>query len=211
MKLGIIGSGNIGATAARLFAEAGHEVVISNSRGPETLAETVRVIGANVRAATVEEAADFGEIVLTAIPFGRFKSLPADALAGKIVIDAGNYYPDRDGVFAEIESGKITESELVARHLSKSTVVKAFNTIRADDLKTQGNKNLPLTDRRVVFVCGDDREAKKKVAALIKEIGFGAYDTGNLSGGGKAQAPGSSIYDRDLTVAEVEGVVVSSY
>src|SRR5215213_3697423 len=97
VKIGIIGAGNIGANAARLFAEAGHEVVISNSRGPETLSELVEEIGAGVRAVTLEEAADSGDVVLEAIPFGRFEELPADRLAGKIVIDASNYYPGRDG------------------------------------------------------------------------------------------------------------------
>ena len=102
MKIGIIGAGNIGATAARLFADAGHDVAISNSHGPETLSELVEDIGGLVQAATIDEAADFGDVVLEAIPFGRYEELPADRLAGKIVIDASNYYPGRDG---EIDLG----------------------------------------------------------------------------------------------------------
>lgn len=211
MKIGIIGAGNIGATAARAFAEAGHEVAIANSRSPETLDETVKEIGGNVMAMTAQDAAKFGEIVLAAIPFGEYKTLPVEELTGKIVIDAENYYPDRDGEFSEIDGGKITSSELVAEHLKDSKVIKAFNTIWSEHLKTQGDKNLPHKDRRVIFICGDDSDAKHKVAELIREIGFGAFDTGNLSEGGKTQAVGSAIYNRDLTVSEVEGVLYQSY
>lgn len=211
MKIGIIGAGNIGATAAKLFAGAGHEVAISNSRGAETLKDLTKEIGENVKPLRAEEAAKFGEVVLVAIPFKEYKTLPVEALANKIVIDAENYYPDRDGVFQEIEDGKITESELVAEHLKGSKIVKAFNTIWFEHLKTQGNKDLPKEERRVIFVCGDDADAKKKVSALIEEIGFGAFDTGNLSEGGKTQAVGSAIYNRDITVAEVDGVLYSSY
>jgi len=108
VRIGIIGSGNIGATAARLFAGAGHEVAISNSRGTETLKELVADLGPNVRAATVEEAAEFGEVMLEAIPFGRYKDLPVEPLAGKVVVDAANYYLQRDG---EIDLGGLTSSE----------------------------------------------------------------------------------------------------
>ncbi len=194
-----------------MFAEVGHEIAISNSRGAETLKDLTKEIGENVKPLEVEEAAEFGEVVLVAIPFKEYKTLPAAALANKIVIDAENYYPDRDGVFQEIEDGKITESELVAEHLKGSKIVKAFNTIWSEHLKTQGNKDLPKEERRVIFVCGDDADAKKKVSALIEEIGFGAFDTGNLSEGGKTQAVGSAVYNRDITVAEVDGVLYSSY
>ncbi len=211
MKIGIIGAGNIGGNAAILFAEAGHEIAIANSRGPETLTEEVEEIGENAKAVTVEEAADFGEIIFVSIPFGKYKELPADNFEGKIVIDSNNYYPDRDGEFAEIESNKVTSSELLAEHLKGAKIVKAFNTIWFEHLKTQGNNDLPVEERRVIFLCGDDAEAKKKVSALIEEIGFGVYDTGSLSEGGKTQAVGSGIYNRDLTVAEVESVLQAGY
>ena len=117
MKIGIIGSGNIGATTARLFAGAGHEVTIANSRGPESLTELVHDIGPQARAATVEDAARASDVVLVAIPLRACPDLPADAFAGKIVIDANNYYPQRDGEIAGLESGETTSSELLARHL----------------------------------------------------------------------------------------------
>ncbi len=211
MKIGIIGAGNIGGNAAKLFAKAGHEIAIANSRSPETLNGLIEEIGENAKAVTVAEAIDFGEMVFVSIPFGKYKELPADAFDGKIVIDSNNYYPDRDGEYEEIESNKITSSELLAEHLTGAKIVKAFNTIWFEHLKTQGNKGLPMEERRVIFLCGDDAPAKEKVSALIEEIGFAPYDTGSLSDGGKTQAPGSAIYNRDLKLEEIDGVLYSSY
>ncbi|MEZ5426104.1 MAG: NADPH-dependent F420 reductase [Pyrinomonadaceae bacterium] len=211
MKIGVIGAGHIGGNAARLFARTGHQVAIANSRGPETLSDLVGEIGANARAATIEEAAGFGEIVLVSIPFGKYKELPADVFAGKIVIDSNNYYPDRDGRFGELDADKTTSSEMLAAHLKNAKVVKAFNTIWFEHLKTQGNTEIPVEERRVIFIAGDDSEAKKKVAGLIEEIGFGAFDTGGLSEGGRSQSPGSSIYNRNLKVGEVKTVLRASY
>ncbi len=186
MKIGIIGAGNIGANAAKLFVKAGHEVAISNSRGPETLSELVEKIGGEARAVTIEEAADFGEVVLEAIPFGRYEELPADRLVGKIVIDASNYYPGRDG---EMDLRGLTSTGALARHLSGSRVVKAFNTMYYETLASEGRPEAPLEDRLVLFVAGDEEEAKGVVSTLIEEIGFAPVDTGPLSGSDK-QEPG---------------------
>lgn len=200
MKIGIIGAGNIGASAARLFVEAGHEVALSNSRGPASLSEMAAQLG--VQSVNVVEAAQFGEVVLLAIPFGNIRKLPAAAFSGKIVIDANNYYSQRDGVFRELESGKMTSSELLAEYLSGARVVKGFNTIWVEHLKTQGNTNLPPRERRAIFIAGDDPEAKELVAKLIDDIGFAAVDTGSLREGGKKQQPGSSVYNKTLTARE---------
>src|SRR5262249_46152217 len=129
MKVGIIGAGNIGATAAKLFVDAGHEVVISNSRGPETLQGLVAELGGRAKAVTVEEGAKLGEVVLISIPFGKYKSLPPAPFYGKVVIDSNNYYPERDGIFADLNSGKTTSSELLGEHLPGARIVKGFNTI----------------------------------------------------------------------------------
>lgn len=126
MKIGIIGSGNIGANAARLFVRAGHEVVLSNSRGGQGLEALVSELGAKAKAATLEEATHFGEVVLIAIPFGKFKTLPERAFDGKVVIDAGNYYPERDGKFAELDNDQTTSSELMAAHLKGARLSKAL-------------------------------------------------------------------------------------
>lgn len=210
MNIGIIGAGHIGATAAKLFVQAGHRVAISNSRGPDTLQSLVQEMGAGATAATIQEAATFGEVVLVAIPFGKYLSLPAAELQGKIVMDANNYYPQRDGHVAELDQAKITSSEMLAAHLPGATVVKGFNTIWWEHLRTQGNTELPLDARRVIFIAGDDDAAKANIARLIEEIGFVAVDTGPLGEGGKRQQPDSSIYNKTLNVAEAEQLLSSS-
>jgi predicted dinucleotide-binding enzyme len=201
MKIGIIGAGNIGGTAARLFVDAGHEVAIANSRGPETLRDLVADLGPKARAVTPAEAARFGEVVLVAVPLKDYTSLPVDELRGRIVIDAMNYYPGRDGQYAQLDSGERASSELVAAQLPGARVVKAFNTIWFEHLKTQGRKNAPLEQRRVIFVFGDDAEAKRIVSGLIEEIGFGAYDMGTLKES-QHQQPDTPVYNKDMTVAE---------
>ena len=148
MKIGIIGAGHIGGNAAKLFTEAGHEIAIANSRGAETLRDLVTEIGGNAKAVNVDEAAAFGDVVLVSIPFAKYRELPADAFDGKIVIDSNNYYPQRDGHFVELDEGVTTSSELLKDHLKGARLVKAFNTIWFEHLKTQGNKSLPLEERR---------------------------------------------------------------
>ena len=196
MKIGIVGAGNIGATAAKLFVEAGHEVAIANSRSAEPLTDTAAETGAS--AMNLEDAARFGEVVLVAIPLGKYQTLPAEAFAGKIVIDANNYYPERDGQIAALDENSMTSSELLAAHLQGARVVKAFNTIYYVHLAEQGDRNLPLEERRAIFVAGDDANAKKTVSALIEEIGFAPFDTGNLRDGGLTQEPGTALYNVEL-------------
>lgn len=191
MNIGVIGSGNIGANAAKLFAAAGHKVVISNSRGPETLEGLVEEIGPGVRAGTVEEAAGFGEVVMEAIPFGRYGELPAERLSGKIFITASNYYPGRDG---EVELGGLASGELIQKHLPGARVVKAFNTIHFGRLRDNGRPDAPVEERETVFVAGDDEEAKGIVSGLIEEIGFAPVDTGTLAES-RRQEPGSPVYN----------------
>jgi len=207
MNIGIIGAGNIGATAAKLFVKAGHEVAISNSRGPETLQQVVSELGERAQALTVEEAAKFGEVVLVSIPFGKYESLPPAPFYGKVVIDSNNYYPSRDGSFPDLDSGTTTSSELLAAHLHGARVVKGFNTIWSEHLKTQGDPGLPLEDRRAIFIAGDDSQAKEVVAKLIEDIGFAAVDTGFLHEGGKRQQPGTAVYNRDLTAREAKDLL----
>jgi predicted dinucleotide-binding enzyme len=207
MKIGIIGAGKIGATAAGLFLKAGHDVAISNSRGPASLKGLVAELGNKAKAVTVEEAAKFGDVVLVSIPFGKYKSLPADAFNGKIVIDSNNYYPSRDGNFPELDQGKTTSSELLASHLPGARVVKAFNTIWFEHLMSQGNTNLPVENRRAIFFAGDDAGANHVVSKLIEEIGFAAVDTGSLHEGGKIQQPGTSIYNKELTAQQAQLVL----
>lgn len=209
MKIGIIGAGNIGANAAKLFIKAGHEIAVANSRGAETLKDLVAELGENAQAVSIEEAAKFGEIVFISIPFGKYKTLPTKNFDGKIVIDSNNYYPDRDGRFDELDENKTTSSEMLAEHLHGARIVKGFNTIWFEHLKTQGDVSLPIEERRAIFIAGDDAEAKKTVAQLIEETGFAAVDTGDLRDGGLTQQPDTAIYNRNLTASEAQAILGS--
>ena len=198
--IGIIGAGMIGATIARLFVDAGHEVAVSNSRGPATLADLVDRLGARARAMTVADAASWGDIVLLAVPWRSPEALPpAQAVAGKIVIDAMNPY-GADGAIVDL--GKTTSSEETKRRLPGARIVKAFNTIYFKHLATRGRPDLPLDDRHAIFVAGDDAEAKREVMSLIEEIGFGPVDTGSLAEGGRRQQPNTPLYNQVITRRE---------
>ena len=198
MKIGIIGSGNIGGTAAQLFADAGHQVAISNSRGPQSLRDFEKSGGSNIKAMTIEEAIAFGDVILLAIPWIKRQELPsASLLNGKIVIDAMNPYSKN---FEVINLEPSSSSEEVAKQLKGARIVKAFNTMYYQHLKTKGNTNSPKEDRTVLFVAGDDAQAKSIVSKLIDEIGFTPVDTGPLREGGHKQQPGSEIYNNPMTL-----------
>jgi 8-hydroxy-5-deazaflavin:NADPH oxidoreductase len=198
MNIGIIGSGNIGGTTARLFVNAGHVVAISNSRGPESLTSLVNSIGANIRAKKVEDAVKFGEVILLAIPWRRRQELlsVSELFDGKIVIDAMNPYSEN---FEVIDLDNSTSSEEVLKQIPSSRIVKAFNTIYYEHLRTKGNPNAAKEDRFAVFVAGDDLDAKVTVSKLIEDIGFAPVDTGSLRVGGRKQQPGSPIYNNPMT------------
>jgi 8-hydroxy-5-deazaflavin:NADPH oxidoreductase len=206
MKIGIIGSGEIGATVARLFAKAGHQVAISNQHGPETLKGLVAEIGGGARAATPDEIAVFGELVLVAIPYGRYRSLPAGPLVGRVVVDAMNYNPGRDG---HIDFDGLTSTELLGKHLAGATMVKAFNTMEAQTLATAGQPSAPRDQRLAIFVAADDAAAKAAVSGLIEEVGFAAIDTGTLHEGGRRQHPDSPLFDVELSAEAATQLVRS--
>ncbi len=205
MNIGIIGAGNIGANAARLFAKAGHSVEISNSRGPQSLTSLVATLGENVKAATVDDAAKFGEVVLLAVPWRTPEALPdATLLKGKIVIDAMNHYTSTGNVE---DLGNSTSSEEVAKRLPGARIVKAFNTMYFETLRTGGKQE--QRDRLVLFVAGDAAEAKAVVSKLIEDIGFAPVDTGSLHEGGRLQQPGSAIYNKPLTVEQAQKILAA--
>lgn len=184
--IGLIGAGNIGSQVARLAIAAGHDVVLSNSRGPGSLAGLVSELGPRARAATVEEAATAGEIVVVTIPLKSIGTVPAAPLRGKLVIDTNNYYPARDGRIAELEDESTTTAELLQRHLPDAKVVKAFNHIHAHELTTDGTPS-GSANRRALVIAGDDAEAKKTVTALLDAFGFDTVDAGPLAEGWRIQ------------------------
>ena len=190
--IGFIGSGNIGATVARLAAAAGYEVVLSNSRGPQTLQDLAAEIGPLATAATAEQAAEQGDIVVVAVPLRAYRDVPAGPLAGKTVIDANNYYPQRDGHIADLDSGAATSSELLQRHLPGARVVKAFNNIYYRHLLALARRR-GAPDRSALLIAADDPAARAAVTEFLDAIGYDAVESGTLAQSWR-QEPGSAAY-----------------
>lgn len=178
--LGFIGAGNIGGQLARLAVANGYDVVLSNSRGPETLVDLVEELGDQARAGTVEEAATDGDIVVVSTPLRAIKEVPVEPLAGKTVIETNNYYWQRDGHIPELDDESTTVAELLQAHLPQAHVVKAFNHIYASALIEDGSP-AGTPDRRALIIAGDDEAAKAEVAELIDTFGFDPVDIGALS------------------------------
>ncbi|MER3390497.1 MAG: NADPH-dependent F420 reductase [Microcella sp.] len=181
--LGIIGSGNIGSQLTRAFAALGHDIVLANSRGPASLeqfaADVSALGGGTVTPGTVEQASQAGELVVLTVPLGAVPSIPSEPLAGRVVVDTNNYYPARDGSIPELDDERLTTAEWVARHLSESTVVKAFNHIPAADITDHAEPSGSPT-RRALMVYGDVDAAVRRVSELIEAIGFDAIVGGPL-------------------------------
>jgi predicted dinucleotide-binding enzyme len=190
--IGIIGAGHIGTALARRSLDTGHDVVLANSRGPETLADLVSGLqdrassSGTVRAGTAEDAAQAGDLVVVTVPLKNVDAVPAGPLAGKVVLDTCNYYPERDGRIAELEDESTTTSELVQRHLPGARVVKAFNHIYAADLAQRGTP-AGTAHRRALAIAGDDPSAKTTAASYIDVLGFDTVDLGPLAEGWRVQ------------------------
>jgi predicted dinucleotide-binding enzyme len=200
MNIAILGAGNIGANAARLFAKAGHDVRIANSRDPQTLAGLVAEVGPQLKAATPSDAVAFGDLVLIAIPWvAKEEVIPeAGPYDGKIVIDAMNAYTED----FEIEDlGQRTSSEITRTLVPGARLVKAFNTIYYRRLASEG-KPRGAEGRLAIPVAGDDADAKAVVMKLIDEIGFDAVDSGTLHDGGRCQQPGTPVYNQPFDASE---------
>jgi predicted dinucleotide-binding enzyme len=210
--IGLIGSGNIGGTVARLAVAAGYDVVVSNSRGPETLQGLVAELGPKARAGTAAEAAAAGDIVVVSVPFKAYQAVPAEPLSGKTVIDTNNYYPQRDGQFAELDDASATSSELLQRHLAGAQVVKAFNNIYSKHLASLPRPT-GAGDRTALPIAGDDAAAKQTVVEFLDAIGYDAVDVGTLADSWRFQPdtpaygpPYGSFSDPAGTPADAETV-----
>ncbi|MFC5675819.1 NADPH-dependent F420 reductase [Aeromicrobium endophyticum] len=195
--IGLIGSGHIGSQIARAATAHGHDVVLSNSRGPETLGDLVAELGPRARAATPAEAAAAGDIVVVTIPLKAIGTVPVEPLDGKVVIDTNNYYPQRDGHVAALDDGSTTSSQLLQDRLPGSHVVKAFNHIAFADI-TDHAQEPGTDDRRALAIAGDDEGAKATVASLIDELGFDVVDLGTLAESWRIQ-PDTPGYGPRLT------------
>ncbi|WP_047521236.1 NADPH-dependent F420 reductase [Microbacterium sp. ZOR0019] len=178
--LGIIGAGHIGSQVARVAVANGYDVVIANSRGPETLADLVAELGPRAKAATAEDAAAAADIAVVTVPLHAIDKLPAEQLAGKIVLDTNNYYFERDGRIEALDKGETTTSELVQRALPTSKIAKAFNHIYASEITADGTP-AGTADRRALATAGDDAEAVAFVTRFYDEAGFDTVNVGPLS------------------------------
>jgi len=206
--IGLIGSGHIGGTLARLFVERGYAVVVSNSRGPETLVDLVAELGDHARAGTALEAAESGDIVVVTVPLKAYQSVPVAPLVGKVVIDTNNYYAQRDGHFPALDAHETTSAALLQAHLPGSHVVKAFNHITSADL---GARSTPAgtPGRRALAVASDDADATATVAALIDELGFDAVDAGTLADTWRYE-PATPAYGPDLDADGLRAALASA-
>lgn len=203
MRIGIVGAGRMGGTLAVLLARGGHQVFVSNSRGPESLRDLVAEAGPHAEAVTVADAAERGEVVIIALPWGRSEALPTpSAVDHKIVVDAMNAFGRGR---AKSGSGGATTTEKTAAALPGARVVKAFNTLNFQLMRAATGRT--GSDRLSLFVAGDDADAKKVVAGLMNDMGFAAVDTGTLAEGGKRQQPGSAIFNKELTEAQARKLV----
>jgi len=206
--IGLIGAGNIGQAVARLAVDHGYDVVLSNSRGPETLADVVGGLGPRAEADTTEGAATRGDIVVVTIPLKAYRDVPVAPLAGKVVIDTNNYYPQRDGHIAALDDKQETSSGLLQAHLPESHVVKAFNHILAGHLTTHGQP-AGSEGRRALVLAGDDQDAKRTVADLLDRFGFDAVDAGPLPESWRFE-PGHPAYGPRLDAAGMREALAST-
>ncbi|MBD3940530.1 NAD(P)-binding domain-containing protein [Microbacterium sp. NEAU-LLC] len=178
--IGIIGAGHIGSALARAFSELGYDVVIANSRGPETLTDVVAGLGPKVTAASAADAAAAADIAVVTVPLKALKDVPVEPLAGKFVIDTNNYYFERDGHIEALDRGETTTSQLVQDHLPTSKVVKGFNQILASDINTTG---LPAgsADRRALGTASDHDDAVELITGIYDALGYDTVSAGPLS------------------------------
>jgi predicted dinucleotide-binding enzyme len=190
--LGLVGAGRIGTAVARLATQSGLHVVVSNSRGPQSLAQLVSELGDRARAADARSAAAEGDVVVVTAPFGAYSGLPIAELAGKVVIDTMNYYPERDQSIAALDEQRLTSSELVQRTLAHSRVVKAFNNIDWIRLECSARPS-GAADRCGLPIAGDDAAATRAVTELLDTLGYDAVNIGPLAESWRYE-PGTPIY-----------------
>jgi len=204
MKISVIGAGNIGGNLARLLVRAGHEVAIANSRGPESLSSLVKEVGIGLHPSSLDEVIKYSNLIILSIHWRTIDTFGVYHVPGKIIVDTTNPYK-ADGTFYNLGEG--ISSTKVAEHFPGGIIVKAFNTIWFKHLAESGNPGLPVAERRVIPVAGDDVAAKEKVSRLIEDIGFGSLDTGSLKAGSRLQGVNGILYNKELTVTEAAAII----
>ena len=205
--IGILGAGRVGTAIARLAVSAGYRVKIATSKPAADNALIIEIVTPGAEAVDAAEAAD-SDLVVVAVPLHKYKGVGADALAGRVVIDAMNYWSVTDGDIADFEADDRSSSEVVAAHLSASRVVKSFNHIGYHEMEPD-SAPAGTADRRALAVAGDDADAKERVAAFIDALGFDAVDAGELAAGARFE-PGTEIFNGRFNEAELAGLLQRS-
>jgi 8-hydroxy-5-deazaflavin:NADPH oxidoreductase len=206
--IGIIGSGHVGSSLAKAAIAHGYDVVLSTSKGPDSLDALVRDLGPHARAATPAEAAAAGDFAIVAIPITTVDEVPVEPLAGKVVIATINYFPQRDGHIAEIDNGTTSVPGVLQAHLPASHVVRAFSMLDAADMSGDGH---PAGDpkRRAIAISGNDPAAKELVTRLCDEFGFDTVDLGGLAESWRVD-PGQKAFVTHQNRAELEANVANA-
>jgi predicted dinucleotide-binding enzyme len=206
MKITIIGAGNVGSSMGKLALEAGHDVLLVDRPGtvPARLAELQDAYGDRVAQAEVGEATKQADVVILSGYLSTLDEIPADALDGKITLDVMNYYPERDGDIPELKGDTLSSTEWVGRQFRGARLVKGFNTVTPETMVNKSRRGGDIKERLVMWLAGDNAEAKKAVADLTLELGFAPVDAGTLAASRTFLARGSSIYGLWLSVSGVE-------
>lgn len=199
--IGIIGSGRLGTAVARLSLNAGYDVLITNSRGPESLRLLVDVLLPGARAMTVSEVVTTADIIVLALPLRQYSAVPLELFDGKIVIDAMNYWPPTDGTIATLDAARQSSSEFIQSVMPAARIVKTLNHIAYNELE-EDSRPSGSNGRRAVLMAGNHSQAKKTVGAYIDSLGFDAIDRGPLAAG-KDYQPGTELFDSRFTSEEL--------